>query len=478
MKKVLIILTLFAGLAACENFGNDFPDYDYTTGYFPYQYPVRTLVLGDDIYDNTNDNNHKFLISAAMGGVYENERERVFDIEPAPELCSNVKFGSTNEAIRLMPQNYYTLSSSSQLTIPAGKVNGSIEVQLTDAFFDDPLAIKLGYVIPLRLVGSNDVDTILQGKASVANPDPRVAGDWATVPKNFTMFAVKYINPYHGTYFRRGSNVVKNSSGSIVENNIYHAQYVVQNGTWSLLTTGKEQVSVNSTLNSMSLKGSLMIDLLFGSGGNCTIFRQGSTPVIGTGKFIKDGDEWGDKKRNAIILSYHYSVDHVPIPAEPIKTIIDNNNASITYEGQWVHDKEAASYGGNRSYANKTTSYFTFNFTGDGIEIYCKTGSAYGTFDVFIDDVLVGSKVSTVTSTTLYQQKVFEKYGLYYGPHQLKVTIKETKNTIFDYLVYTVPDPNAPPVLPAGTYTIETKDTLVVRDRAVTLELYSPVVSK
>jgi len=106
-----------------------------------------------------------------------------------------------------MPQNYYTLSSN-QITIPAGKVNGSIEVQLTDAFFNDPLAIKLGYVIPVRLLGSADVDTILHGKAAVANPDPRVAGDWEITPKDFTMFAVKYVNKYHGNYLHRGANIL------------------------------------------------------------------------------------------------------------------------------------------------------------------------------------------------------------------------------------------------------------------------------
>jgi hypothetical protein len=29
-----------------------------------------------------------------------------------------------------------------------------------------------------------------------------------------------------------------------------------------------------------------------------------SYPVAGTGKFIKEGDEWGGKKRNTIILDY------------------------------------------------------------------------------------------------------------------------------------------------------------------------------
>ena len=66
MKKISIIIVLFATLFACKNQDVDFPDFDYTAAYFPRQYPVRTLVLGNDIYDNTNDNNHKFLISARL----------------------------------------------------------------------------------------------------------------------------------------------------------------------------------------------------------------------------------------------------------------------------------------------------------------------------------------------------------------------------------------------------------------------------
>ena len=79
-------------------------------------------------------------------------------------LCDNVKFASTNDTIRLLPPAYYTLSSPNKLIIPAGKVNGSIEVQLTDAFFNDPLAIKLGYVIPIRIVSVTNLDYCPSGK--------------------------------------------------------------------------------------------------------------------------------------------------------------------------------------------------------------------------------------------------------------------------------------------------------------------------
>ncbi len=309
MKKILLIVALFAGLVACENMENEFADFDYTTGYFPYQHPVRTLVLGDYIYDNTNDNNHKFLISAAMGGVYENTQDRVFDIEVAPNLCNRVLFESTKDTLRLMPSSYYTLSSANKLTIPAGKVNGSIEVQLTEAFFNDPLSIKNTYVIPVRLLGSADVDTVLQGKTTRSNPDPRVVGHWAITPKDFTMFAVKFINPYHGKYLHRGVCTVKDASNAEVEKKVYRQKYVTNDEVWSLTTTARNQVTVQGVSRSTLIPGTFKMNLTFGNDGNCTISQAtGSTfAVTGTGKFVDDGDEWGNKKRDAIHINYQFT---------------------------------------------------------------------------------------------------------------------------------------------------------------------------
>lgn len=306
MKKILIILIICNGLIACHNQKNEFADFDYTSGFFPYQYPVRTLVLGDYIYDNTNDNNHKFLISAAMGGVYSNTQERVFDFELMPSLCSRVLFSSTNDTIRLMPAAYYTLSSPNKITIPAGEVDGGVEVQLKDAFFDDPLAIKLGYVIPIRIVNITNLDTVLRGKSSLPNPDPRINTQWAITPKDFTMFAVNFINPYHGKYLHRGISVVKDASSTVLETSIYRTPYIVNNEIWSLVTTGKNKVNVQGALRSTRISGALNMDLIFTADGSCTITQgTGSTYTIkGNGKFQTDADEWGNEKRDAIHINY------------------------------------------------------------------------------------------------------------------------------------------------------------------------------
>jgi hypothetical protein len=307
MQKILIAIFLSAGVLACKNAEIDHPDFDYTTGYFPYQYPVRTLILGDDIYDNSNDNAKKFLISVAMGGVYENKRERSFNFRVDESLCDDVDFDAAGNKIQPLPSQYYSLSSPSTITIPGGKVNGSVEIQLTDAFFDDPKAITLGYVVPLVLTGSNDVDSILAGKSTLPTPDRRVLGDWLALPKDFTMFAVKYINEFHGNYFHSGEAFVTDADNNRLDQQTYRAAYMEVNEVKLLTTTARHQVKLTTPLRSSVMKGDLQLLLNF-NGDQCTVSSADTNFVVtGTGQFKKDAFEWGNKKRNGITLDYKVS---------------------------------------------------------------------------------------------------------------------------------------------------------------------------
>ena len=154
LKKYIYGVTLGAislTLASCYNSESEFPDYEGgTTAYFAYQFPVRTLILGNDIYDNTLDNAHKCQIWATMGGAYKG-RDAVADIVVDESLCDNLWFvdagGNPSEPVRPLPKEYYNLVGN---TIPYnGDQRGYVEVQFTDAFFNDPKAIENTYVIPL-----------------------------------------------------------------------------------------------------------------------------------------------------------------------------------------------------------------------------------------------------------------------------------------------------------------------------------------
>ena len=318
MKKILIIITLIVGLTSCHNQENSFPNYDYTSVYFPYQYPVRTLVMGDYIFDNTNDINHQFLISAAFGGAYSNDNDIVLEIESDASLCDSVisvlQPSLATDTIHIMPSNYYSLSSTSQLIIPKGKFNGNIVVSLTDAFFDDPLAIKGFYAIPLRIVGVTGADSILHGQVTLTNtlshPDCRIATQWSVVPKDFTMFAVKYINAYHGKYLHRGKSIVKDASQNVIESTIYRDRYITDNEIWSMTTTSMTEVTTQGSIKSSIFSGQLGLILNFADNGDCTVTGEAGSSqygITGTGKFVKDADTFGNKKRNAIHLNYQFT---------------------------------------------------------------------------------------------------------------------------------------------------------------------------
>lgn len=308
MKKIFLVLTLIAGLISCENFDIEHPDFTYTSGFFPYQFPVRTLVLGDYIYDNANDNAKKFVVSVAMGGVYENKQDREFQFEVDNSLCNNILFSSGGDAVKALPSNYYTLSSTNTIVIPKGKMNGGVEVQLTDAFFADPLAIKNTYVVPIRLKSSNDVDSILVGDSSNPNADPRVASDWTVAPKNFTMFAVKYINEFHGTYFHYGASTVKDAANAVVETTTYNEAFVEKNPTTKLVTSGRNQVTVSTNMHSAIMTGQINMVLNF-SGNTCTVAAAAGSAytISGTGEFKSKAYSWGNKERDGIVLNFTVS---------------------------------------------------------------------------------------------------------------------------------------------------------------------------
>jgi len=310
MKRTFLIsVILIAALAAC-NKDWEFPDYKYTTVYFPYQSPVRTLVLGKDIYDNTLDNQHKFLIMATMGGVYENKKNISLGVEVDNALAANLKFGSpTGDTVLAMPAGYYTLPKGSNIVIPSGKVMGGLEVQLTDAFFQDPLAVKNTYVIPLKITSVTNADSILSGKSDLPSPDRRKPADWILVPKDYVLFAVKYVNPYHGSYLRRGKDEVKGAGGNTAldTNVVYHAPYVEKDEVCSAVTRTLNQVSISlNAKNKGNINVPYQMILNFDAQGKCTITNPATATytISGSGEFVKDGDIWGNEKRDVLRIKY------------------------------------------------------------------------------------------------------------------------------------------------------------------------------
>ena len=199
--------TMALTYSSCYNADHEFPDYEGgTTAYFAYQFPVRTLVLGNDIYDNTLDNAHKCQIWSTMGGAYGG-RDAYADIVVDESLCDNLYFvdegGNPAARVLPMPSSYYNLASN-QIAYN-GDSRGYVEVQFTDAFFNDEKAIENTYVIPLVMTSVRGIDNILTGTPFEGQSPSRTdVENWGVLAKDYVLYCVKYMNPWQGKYIRRG----------------------------------------------------------------------------------------------------------------------------------------------------------------------------------------------------------------------------------------------------------------------------------
>lgn len=324
MKKILLISILTAIISgvftSCENSDWEFPDFEYSAVYFAYQSPIRTIVLGEDIFDTTLDNEYKCQIMATMGGVYQNNSDIEIGIRVDNSLTDNLVFENGDDIIP-MPSNYYSLSSD-KITIEKGSVLGGVTVQLTDAFFEDPLSLEANYVIPLVMTGANNVDSILSGTPLVDNPRRGVSDDWDVDPKDYILYAVKYINQYDANYLRRGTDEISGAQSGTIDRQTEFIEYNEEVTTistrslnaiaWEHQTRDLDDFARNSTLI-----------LTFDDQDNCTITSEtDGVTASGTGRFVLEGDKnsWGEEDRNALFLEY--TIDYGDVQFQITDTLV------------------------------------------------------------------------------------------------------------------------------------------------------------
>ena len=298
-------------IASCYNADRDFPDYEGgTTAYFAYQNPVRTLILGNDIYDNTLDNEHKCRIWSTMGGAYGG-RDAYVDVMIDESLCDNLYFmdvnGNVAEPVRAMPSTHYSLLSN-RINYN-GEPRGYVEVQFTKDFFDDPKSIENYYVIPLVMTNASGVDHILTGTPREGlTPSRTNVEDWDVLAKDYVLYLVKYINPWDAKYIRRGVDLV--TEGGVTRE--------VVRKDFSLVNTDPDRytenpVNANDEVCDITTKNmtqaifpvsfktsgaSITCRLLLTFNGNqCTISSADEdVTVSGSGEYIANGTERAEYK--------------------------------------------------------------------------------------------------------------------------------------------------------------------------------------
>ena len=239
--RILSAGVVLASLASCHNSEKIFPDYEGgISAYFAYQYPVRTIVLGEsETFDTSLDNQHKCIIYGTIGGSYKG-KDVVVDIDVDNSLVENLYFAD-GSPVQAMPENYYKLSGN-QLNY-GGTHLGGVEVQLTDAFFADPAALKNTYVVPVVMTD------IVKGADRIKSGTPLIEGEtpirtnpalWNVAPMDYTLYCVKYINPWDGSWLRRGVDEITEKGQTTT--NVRHAQYVENDEVMFLTTQSLESV--------------------------------------------------------------------------------------------------------------------------------------------------------------------------------------------------------------------------------------------
>ena len=312
MKKIFYLIGIAALLFSCTNQDVEFDDFAFQAVYFPFQTPVRSLMLGDEVEgDNSIDLEHAFSIGASIGGMYENKKDRVISIQYAPELAANITDGSGNK-LMLLPTSYYE-ATLDKIIIPAGSFFGKVRVNLKDAFFNDPLTVGLKYVLPVRITGAAG-DSVLNGQkvSTVTSPDPRISDHWIVNPKNYVLFGIKYINETHGVYLLRGKRTNTANPQDVVK---YSTRFLDDNDM-TMLTTKSLTESYMSTVGGTNKEGSnakYSMKLTFNKNNKSVIVSQNSilsVLVSGTGKYYSKTDPesegYNGKKHRTIYLDYTY----------------------------------------------------------------------------------------------------------------------------------------------------------------------------
>ena len=353
MKKYIygvVLGALSLSYMSCYNADREFPDYEGgTTAYFAYQYPVRTLVLGNDIYDNTLDNAHKCQIWSTMGGAYSG-RDAYVDIVVDPTLCDNLYFvnegGNAAAPVLPMPTDYYKLSSN---VIPYnGEPRGFVEVQFTDAFFNDPKAVENTYVIPLLMKSVRGIDHILTGTPREGlTPSRTNTEDWDILAKDYVLYCVKYMNPWQAKYIRRGVDQVteKGKATTVVRKDMslvntdlehYKENPVNQNDEiCSIKTKNMTQAIFPVSFKTSGASISCNLILTF-NGNQCTISTDDeNVTASGSGEFITKGTEkpeykeyqWGSNngvpvQRDILRLAYDVNFNDKDIQVSTADTLV------------------------------------------------------------------------------------------------------------------------------------------------------------
>jgi len=307
--KAIAAGILALGISSCKNDDISFPDYEGgVTVYFAYQTPVRAMMLGTDDLGSTADNDtHTCKIYGTMGGSYSGKDIKV-QISVDNSLVNDLYFDqSCTKPVVAMPSDYYQLSGS---TLEYnGDIKGGVDVKLTDAFFNDPKACTVNYVIPVVMTSQTGAKQILSGELGpgVDSANRCDEGSWSVQPKDYVLYCVKYVSKYEGYFLPKGK-VSTTIDGKTSTKEYMYADWERVNSDSIVYcqTVGQNQVVMN--VSAVAGENTYTAQLLLTYNGNtCTVTSNTEgVKASGNGTYTDSSStyNWGNKDRAGLKLAY------------------------------------------------------------------------------------------------------------------------------------------------------------------------------
>ena len=155
--KGVVMCSVVYGFASC-GFDDDELTYPYSSVLFTYQDYTRNIVVGEGLSLNAG---------IVLAGFVNNNSDRVVQYVIDPALVTD-DWEMQESGKSVLPSAYYRLGHPSQIVVPKGQLKGYLPIVMDSvAFLSDPKSMTGEYILPIRLVSSADVDSILYEKSFV-----------------------------------------------------------------------------------------------------------------------------------------------------------------------------------------------------------------------------------------------------------------------------------------------------------------------
>ena len=221
LKFVFVSFLLLGLLVSCEEYEDYVKDYDYTATYFGTQKPLRTIVAYETM---------EFEVGVVLAGMREDDGSHEVYFEVDTNLLNTIPEAA---GFLPLPEEYYSLGDESNFNIKKDHMR-TVKVTLNrEAFTADPAAISNTYALPLRITEAT-VDSILNNGTDTETIDS----------KDISILVVKYISPYSGYYYSKGTQYTLDSEGTPVDTIVYYNKDLSQNAVKEFVT---ESLNVIST---------------------------------------------------------------------------------------------------------------------------------------------------------------------------------------------------------------------------------------